>query len=1389
MPIEEAGIRITGEQTITGPAAEARAQLELLRQALAHLQRQASTPVREVAISELTNRISALGVQATATGAALQGTFERSRVGYASIGAEIDRTTRAGERLVSTLASMPITSPFGQVSTRDLDAVATSINRTANSAAQVGHGFGIAFGEGSRVAQRELDLVRRNVQEAYTPPAATTTTNVSVLRAVSAANQAEMTRIQAAQQRAAGAAAVTWKVASAESIDAMLGIGRAAAMTEEQVNQSFRRRSPGIDFQGMFANLNRQGALEAQAAVVNSVQALASGMSPLHVAIMESAQLAGAAIQGGLVSLRQIFTAIVSPIGMAVAGVTGLAAALGTVAYKAYQAESAMKGLYNAALLQGRPAVTVESNADAQMRAMMGRGVIGRDEARTGAIAVQRIPNISGQAREALGQAFEGFSKTQFGDDAEKAAAALEKIFGSTPSMKSFVDENNLLTGELKEQFDAAVAIGDGFTASTLAARGLQETVKGVSDAVKAVREEAGKGLLGWLRTHDIFGRPQAPDPAAVDAELAKRLGTGSFQQIRFPEGRTGPTEPEVKANQASEATLRAEREILGLLERRKQLIEGIAVTQNETDRARSTQALRENERQLAESHTPLREEGHQLQMAFIEAEIQKTEQAAEKDIALHQRVVDLRRQQAEAIAAFEQGALEKVEGATHRTTAAEVAAHQRVADARRAAAVAALEERLFESGYRAAQAPTDPRVALAEAQRRLNDLTRDEAANRGQIRDVLTQIVGLQKQVADYARDAVQAAIQQQEALAQGRGDLAAVVELRRQEQALVEANVHATPAERVRAQSGVLQAQQQAQQQSIQLQQQAAEAANGYAAQRLQTVTSALGLEVTQYNITRAQALQAEQGLTSRVMAEQQGRVAALLEIDGLQPAQRAQINNELATLYEQDAQRQIDLQRQITEEIRKENERRTEYFKNFFKSVETASSDLLIAGVTRSQTRNEALQSAARSIGTSLIREMGNMGSQYAGKGLADVLGVKVDPTGDTSISSVLAKSVGQMLGLTKPEPKFDQAAVTEKMGLAAEAHQKAAAELSSAAAALTKLANEAPYRGGRDPDLSPSGLGPSRITPRGAPAASSSFDSGAAGEYGVAQPVKDLAAKVNDNSQAVAQLTQVMRQEKTGALPEGSAKNFAEAHGFSETSTEFRAATTMSGVSAASNVTSGLQQLSGAVGNVIPGFRVLSGAIGTVQGVFGGLRTLTSGFQTAKDAVTVASTAEQVLTGAKVVGQAVESSHTGAVAVDTAATQAHSAAQATSSGGSIIGGVLKAIPFIGGFFERGGIVSAAGGMVNDGRGGRLAVLHPREMVLPARISEGVQRMIDSGAPPSSTSSSVTNAPVFNYNSNVTGYHPYSSRSGFESMLRTHGGAMRAWVENMARNRAFG
>lgn len=100
-----------------------------------------------------------------------------------------------------------------------------------------------------------------------------------------------------------------------------------------------------------------------------------------------------------------------------------------------------------------------------------------------------------------------------------------------------------------------------------------------------------------------------------------------------------------------------------------------------------------------------------------------------------------------------------------------------------------------------------------------------------------------------------------------------------------------------------------------------------------------------------------------------------------------------------------------------------------------------------------------------------------------------------------------------------------------------------------------------------------------------------------------------------------------------------------------------------------------------------------------------------------------------------------------------------------------------------FEGGGVVpSAAGGMVTGSTGGaRLAILHAKEMVLPAHLSEGVQRAINGGSFGQGGSGGGGNTTTHNSNASLT-YAPNinmggkggkggMSRNELSSMLQTH------------------
>lgn len=144
--------------------------------------------------------------------------------------------------------------------------------------------------------------------------------------------------------------------------------------------------------------------------------------------------------------------------------------------------------------------------------------------------------------------------------------------------------------------------------------------------------------------------------------------------------------------------------------------------------------------------------------------------------------------------------------------------------------------------------------------------------------------------------------------------------------------------------------------------------------------------------------------------------------------------------------------------------------------------------------------------------------------------------------------------------------------------------------------------------------------------------------------------------------------------------------------------------------------------------------LTASTATLSGHAAAVTTSTSA--TALDAT--AKTTSTGITAAHAAATATDTggvlAHVGATITDTAGFIAHAASVAYDTGAEVVHAVLSLFGL-----EGGGIVgSAAAGMVTsgiggrgvDGRGGSLNVLHPKEMVLPAHLSTGIQNMINKG-----------------------------------------------------------
>jgi hypothetical protein len=157
--------------------------------------------------------------------------------------------------------------------------------------------------------------------------------------------------------------------------------------------------------------------------------------------------------------------------------------------------------------------------------------------------------------------------------------------------------------------------------------------------------------------------------------------------------------------------------------------------------------------------------------------------------------------------------------------------------------------------------------------------------------------------------------------------------------------------------------------------------------------------------------------------------------------------------------------------------------------------------------------------------------------------------------------------------------------------------------------------------------------------------------------------------------------------------------------------------------------------------------------------------------------VLATAGTTLNAASVtLGTAAGGLITAGVVLTSAAT-----AMAASSGGSSLG--LLSLGSVALAMSGGGIVpSAAGGMVS-GMGATLSLLHAKEMVLPAHLSEGIQNMI-SGKGSVNNSANMNYAPTINTSPRGRG-GTGMTRAEFSQIMAMHSGAMLGDVRNMMRN----
>ncbi len=160
----------------------------------------------------------------------------------------------------------------------------------------------------------------------------------------------------------------------------------------------------------------------------------------------------------------------------AVGAVGALAAGMAILVIRASETESALRGVFNAAVLQGRGAALAEAQAIRFTESMQKMGV-SRSEALGVGAAIASMGNLSAQAREQLGGLAADLIKVMNPEDAEKATALFKQTFGSVSAMKAFAEENKLLTVDQQNSIANLKTQNDEYRAQSVILDALRDRV------------------------------------------------------------------------------------------------------------------------------------------------------------------------------------------------------------------------------------------------------------------------------------------------------------------------------------------------------------------------------------------------------------------------------------------------------------------------------------------------------------------------------------------------------------------------------------------------------------------------------------------------------------------------------------------------------------------------------------------------------------------------------------------------------------------------------------------------------------------------------------------------------------------------------------------------
>jgi hypothetical protein len=312
-------------------------------------------------------------------------------------------------------------------------------------------------------------------------------------------------------------------------------------------------------------------------------------------------------------------------------------------------------------------------------------------------------------------------------------------------------------------------------------------------------------------------------------------------------------------------------------------------------------------------------------------------------------------------------------------------------------------------------------------------------------------QIAEAQKRIVEDTKNTQIAQLKLSEAIAKSRGDLEEIVRLRIQEAQITAGDKYATPAQKINAQTDIVNALSEEQNRRFSELDRFNSSQERLDRIRMQQEKYRLQAQVADHSMSKETMATKEAAFSSKVMEEEEKRIEAQTRISGLTDQQKEKLFSHLAELYEKDAELQIAAQARVSEAIEKENEKRAKLLKGAFDEVGSGLEKSL-TGLLTGEAGTNTLQDLRKSITGALVKETFSLGSQYLGSKLAPMLGVKTEGLADTGLGTVLSRALGNMLGLTKDTPKDAMQGAAEKIQKAADAQNEATKLIKPAADGL-------------------------------------------------------------------------------------------------------------------------------------------------------------------------------------------------------------------------------------------------------------------------------------------------------------------------------------------------